>query len=377
MMQPPPLSLYVHFPWCVRKCPYCDFNSHPAKGELPESAYLDQLLHDLDRDLQYAPHRTIETIFIGGGTPSLISGRTIAALLDGVRDRAAVAGDAEVTLEANPGAVDEANFAAYRAAGVNRLSIGAQSFNAAHLASLGRIHDPHQIERAVTAAKAAGFNRFNLDLMHGLPGQTVDDAVSDLQRALLLGASHVSWYQLTIEPRTEFAQHPPQLPDEDALGAIESAGLAMLSSFGLRRYEVSAYASDGEAARHNLNYWMFGDYLGIGAGAHGKITFAERNEIVRTGKPLAPSRYLGVAPTELRSEALITLDARPGEFLLNALRLVDGVDSRLFEPRTGCSLSTIDGAWETLLTRGHVRADRLAVTELGFRYLDSVVSEFI
>ena len=245
MMQTPPLSLYVHFPWCVRKCPYCDFNSHPAKGDLPEAAYLDQLLRDLERDLEYAPHRPIETIFIGGGTPSLISGRTIAALLDGVRDRTDIAHDAEVTLEANPGAVDEANFAAYRAAGVNRLSIGAQSFNSAHLSALGRIHDPDQIERAVTAAKAAGFERFNLDLMHGLPDQTVDDAVVDLQRALSLGASHVSWYQLTIEPRTEFAQHPPRLPDEDALGAIESAGLATLSSCGLQRYEVSAFARDG------------------------------------------------------------------------------------------------------------------------------------
>ncbi len=377
MMQTPPLSLYVHFPWCVRKCPYCDFNSHPAKGDLPEAAYLDQLLRDLERDLEYAPHRTIETIFIGGGTPSLISGRTIAALLDGVRDRTDIAHDAEVTLEANPGTVDEANFAAYRAAGVNRLSIGAQSFNSAHLSALGRIHDPDQIERAVAAAKAAGFERFNLDLMHGLPDQTVDDAVGDLQRALSLGASHVSWYQLTIEPRTEFAQHPPRLPDEDALGAIESAGLAMLSSSGLQRYEVSAFARDGEAARHNLNYWMFGDYLGIGAGAHGKITFAERNAIVRTGKPLAPSRYLGAEATELRSEEVIAVDARPGEFLLNALRLIDGVDWQLFEPRTGCSPSAIDATWETLVARGLVRADRLAVTELGLRYLDSVVSEFI
>jgi putative oxygen-independent coproporphyrinogen III oxidase len=377
MMQTPPLSLYVHFPWCVRKCPYCDFNSHPAKGDLPEAAYLDQLLRDLERDLEYTPHRTIETIFIGGGTPSLISGRTIAALLDGVRDRTDIAHNAEVTLEANPGAVDQANFAAYRAAGVNRLSIGAQSFNSAQLSALGRIHDPDQIELAVTAAKAAGFERFNLDLMHGLPDQTVDDAVCDLQRALSLGASHVSWYQLTIEPRTEFAQRPPRLPDEDALGAIESAGLAMLSSSGLQRYEVSAFARDGEAARHNLNYWTFGDYLGIGAGAHGKITFAERNAIVRTGKPLAPSRYLAADATELRTEEVIAGDARPGEFLLNALRLIDGVDSQLFEPRTGCSLSAIDATWETLVARGLVRADRLAVTELGLRYLDSVVSEFI
>ncbi len=376
-MQPPPLSLYVHFPWCVRKCPYCDFNSHPAKGQLPEAAYLDQLLRDLDRDLEQVPHRTIETIFLGGGTPSLISGRTIAALLDGVRVRAALADDAEITLEANPGTVDEANFAAYRDAGVNRLSIGAQSFDSSHLAALGRIHDPGDIEHAVATAQAVGFERFNLDLMHGLPGQTVDDAVSDLQRALALGASHVSWYQLTIEPRTEFALHPPCLPDEDALATIEAAGLATLEAAGLQRYEVSAFARVGQAARHNVNYWAFGDYLGIGAGAHGKVTFAEREAIVRTSKPLAPARYLGAAPDELRSEAAITADARPGEFLLNALRLIDGVEPRLFERRTGCPLSTIDDTWKRLHARGLVQRDRLAVTALGLRYLDTVVGEFI
>ncbi|HTK97475.1 MAG TPA: radical SAM family heme chaperone HemW [Pseudomonadales bacterium] len=377
MMQTPPLSLYVHFPWCVRKCPYCDFNSHPAKGELPEAAYLDQLLRDLDRDLNQVPHRTIETIFIGGGTPSLISGRTIAALLGGIRDRALVADDAEITLEANPGTVDEANFAAYRAAGVDRLSIGAQSFDASHLAALGRIHDPDDIEHAVATAKAAGFERFNLDLMHGLPGQTADQAVRDLKRALVLGASHVSWYQLTIEPRTEFALHPPRLPDEDALATIEAAGLATLEAAGLRRYEVSAFAREDQAARHNVNYWTFGDYLGIGAGAHGKLTFAERSAIIRTSKPLAPARYLGAAPDDLRSEAAITADARPGEFLLNALRLVDGVEPQLFEQRTDCALSTIHDTWKRLHARGLVQRDRLAVTDLGLRYLDTVVGEFI
>jgi oxygen-independent coproporphyrinogen-3 oxidase len=377
MIQTPPLSLYVHFPWCVRKCPYCDFNSHPTKGAIPETAYLDQLFCDLDRDLDRVKDRTIETIFIGGGTPSLISGRTIAGLLDGVRERIDVSGAAEVTLEANPGAVDEANFTAYRTAGVNRLSIGAQSFDPSHLNALGRIHDPGDIERAVAAAKAAGFDRFNLDLMHGLPGQTVEGAVSDLRCALSLGASHISWYQLTIEPRTEFAQHPPQLPDEDSLGAIESAGLALLEAEGLRRYEVSAFAREGHAARHNINYWTFGDYVGIGAGAHGKITFAERDAIIRTSKPLAPARYLGAAPAELRAEATIAPDARAGEFLLNALRLIDGVEKELFEQRTGCGLSSIDAVWECLRARGLVRRDRLAVTQLGLRYLDSVVGEFI
>jgi putative oxygen-independent coproporphyrinogen III oxidase len=377
MLQTPPLSLYVHFPWCVRKCPYCDFNSHPAKGALPEAAYIDQLLRDLDVDVKSVPYRTIETIFIGGGTPSLISGRTIARLLDGIRDRMALAADVEVTLEANPGAVDEENFAAYRAAGVTRLSIGAQSFSSTNLEALGRIHNPDDIERAVAAAKAARFERFNLDLMHGLPGQTADDAVSDLRKAEALGASHISWYQLTIEPRTEFAQHPPKLPDEDELGAIESAGLANLAAAGLRRYEVSAFAHSGEAARHNVNYWMFGDYLGIGAGAHGKITFANRDTIVRTSKPLAPTRYLGSESTELRSEADISIEARPGEFLLNALRLIDGVDAQLFEQRAGVPLSVIDATWQKLQAQGLMQGDRLAVTELGLRYLDTVVGEFI
>ncbi len=344
---------------------------------MPEAAYIDQLLRDLDVDVKSVPYRTIETIFIGGGTPSLISGRTIARLLHGIRDRMALAADVEVTLEANPGAVDEENFAAYRAAGVTRLSIGAQSFSSTNLEALGRIHNPDDIERAVAAAKAARFERFNLDLMHGLPGQTADDAVSDLRKAEALGASHISWYQLTIEPRTEFAQHPPKFPDEDELGAIESAGLANLAAAGLRRYEVSAFAHSGEAARHNVNYWMFGDYLGIGAGAHGKITFANRDTIVRTSKPLAPTRYLGSESTELRSEADISIEARPGEFLLNALRLIDGVDAQLFEQRAGVPLSVIDATWQKLQAQGLMQGDRLAVTELGLRYLDTVVGEFI
>ncbi len=377
MIETPPLSLYVHFPWCIRKCPYCDFNSHPTKGPIPEADYLEQLLRDFDREIDIAKGRAIETIFIGGGTPSLISGRTIAALLAGIRERAAVSGTAEVTLEANPGAVDEANFAAYRAAGVNRLSIGAQSFNSTHLEALGRIHGPSDTERAVAAAKTAGFERFNLDLMHGLPAQTVGDAISDLSRAISLGASHISWYQLTIEPRTEFAQRPPELPDEDSLGAIEVAGLALLEDAGLHRYEVSAFARKGEQARHNLNYWTFGDYIGIGAGAHGKVSIVERGEVVRTSKPLAPTRYLGSAPHELRSNSVIEPDALAGEFLLNALRLIDGVDKRLFVQRTGLSLSAIEARWARLHERGLVRGDRLAVTALGLRYLDTVVSEFL
>jgi len=373
----PPLSLYVHFPWCVRKCPYCDFNSHPTKGPIPEVDYLAQLLGDLEHDVELASARSIETIFIGGGTPSLISGRTIALLLDGIRERIPVADDAEVTLEANPGAIDEKNFAAYRAAGVNRLSIGAQSFNSTHLKTLGRIHDPSDTERAVAAATSAGFERFNLDLMHGLPGQTVDDAIADLARALSLGACHISWYQLTIEPRTEFASHPPPLPDEDALAGIEAAGLALLEDSGLRRYEVSAFARSGQEARHNLNYWTFGDYLGIGAGAHGKVSLPSRDEVIRTSKPLAPARYLATPAVELRSQATISAEALPGEFLLNTLRLIDGVPESLLRERTGRPTASIEAQWERQQALGLMRADRLGVTPLGLRYLDTVVSEFL
>jgi putative oxygen-independent coproporphyrinogen III oxidase len=231
----PPLSLYVHFPWCIRKCPYCDFNSHPAKGPIPEDAYLTQLLHDLDADAPLSDNRTIDTIFIGGGTPSLMAGRTIAGLLDGVRRRTRVASDAEITLEANPGAIDEANFVEYRRAGVNRLSIGAQSFDARHLRALGRIHEPRDIERAFDVATRAAFDRINLDFMHGLPNQNAADARADLARAIGLGATHLSWYQLTIEPRTEFALHPPPLPDEDELAAIETTGFEVLDAARFER----------------------------------------------------------------------------------------------------------------------------------------------
>lgn len=377
MIETPPLSLYVHFPWCAKKCPYCDFNSHPAKGPLPEQHYLEQLLRDLDCDREFVGDRSIETIFIGGGTPSLMSGATIAALLAGVRERIDVVPGAEITLEANPGAIDERNFAAYHDAGVNRLSIGAQSFDAAQLTALGRIHGPDDIGRAVRSAAAAGFTRINLDLMHGLPGQTVGAALDDLRHALALGVTHLSWYQLTIEPRTEFALHPPQLPDEDTLAAIEAAGFALLDAAQFARYEISAFCRPGEAARHNVNYWTFGDYIGIGAGAHGKVTLHQRAEVVRTSKPLAPARYLSTPPDALRCEAVVPPAALPGEFLLNALRLIDGVDLPMFAARTGCPLQTIASLWQRQQARGLMRSDRLGLTELGLRHLDTVVSEFL
>jgi oxygen-independent coproporphyrinogen-3 oxidase len=373
----PPLSLYVHFPWCVKKCPYCDFNSHPAKGPLPETEYVEQLLRDLDCDRTFAGNRTVNTIFFGGGTPSLMSGAAIAALLAGIAARIDVAADAEITLEANPGAVDEHNFAAYRAAGVNRLSIGAQSFDAAQLAALGRIHSPGDIERAVRAATSAGFARINLDLMHGLPNQSVAGATADLRSAISLGVTHVSWYQLTIEARTEFALNPPQLPDEDMLADIEAAGLGLLAESGLARYEISAFSLPGEAARHNVNYWTFGDYIGIGAGAHGKLSLPDRNDVIRTSKPPAPTRYLGTAAHDLRSTVRVDREALPGEFLLNALRLIDGVDIALFGARTGCAIESIAPRLAQQQQCGLMRNDKLALTPLGLRHLDTVVSAFL
>jgi len=372
----PPLSLYVHLPWCVRKCPYCDFNSHPSKGELPERRYIEHLLADYDADTALAPDRPIETIFIGGGTPSLFSGAAIAALLDGLRDRAALSPEAEITLEANPGAADEARFAAYFEAGVNRLSIGGQSFEARHLARLGRIHGPADIDRAITAARDVGFRRINLDLMHGLPEQTVAEALHDLTRALGLGVDHVSWYQLTLEPRTPFAANPPTLPDEDTLADIERLGLECLAAAGLARYEISAFSRAEHVARHNLNYWRFGDYLGIGAGAHGKIT-DPAGRVIRTSKPLAPERYLSTAPGRLRTAADVTAEHLPGEFMLNALRLVDGVEVELFTQRTGQPTTAIADVWRTQVALDLMRSDRLALTPFGRRHLDTVVAAFL
>ena len=371
-----PRALYVHLPWCVRKCPYCDFNSHPQKGRLPFERYVDRLLDDLDVDCRRVDARPIASIFIGGGTPSLFPGRAIARLLDGIRARVELAADVEITLEANPGAVDESHFERYAAAGVNRLSIGAQSFDADALMRLGRIHGPHEIERAVRVAQRAGFERINLDLMHGLPFQTVASALDDLARAVALGVEHVSWYQLTIEPRTPFASDPPALPDEHVLEAIEARGLERLAAAGFARYEISAYARPGAAARHNVNYWTFGDYFGIGAGAHGKHTL-ESGSIERTTKPLAPERYLKTRASELAARAPIARDAIAGEFMLNALRLIDGVDLGLFEARTGLERAVIAPVWNRQIDLGLMREDRLELTELGRRHLDSVVAAFL
>jgi len=373
-----PLSLYVHFPWCVRKCPYCDFNSHPLRGDLPADAYVARLLEDLASDTASLRDRRISTVFLGGGTPSLLPAASIQRLLDGVRQVLEVATDAEITIEANPGTIDEAHFAGYAAAGVNRISIGAQSFDAAQLERLGRIHAPEHTERAVTTARQAGLHNINLDLMHGLPGQSVESALDDLERAISLGVDHISWYQLTLEPRTPFAADPPQLPDERTLEQIESKGLELLARRGFERYEISAFARPGARSRHNLNYWTFGDYIGIGAGAHGKITWHnERTEVVRTEKPKAPDRYLRSAAATLRSIKPVSTDALPGEFMMNALRLIDGVPIATFEARTGLRLEVIAAECARQRRLGTFREDRIGLTRTGLRYLDSVVAAFL
>jgi oxygen-independent coproporphyrinogen-3 oxidase len=375
--EPPPLALYVHLPWCVRKCPYCDFNSHAARGAVPENAYLDALLRDLDRERREVRGRPIETVFLGGGTPSLFSPAAIARLLDGVRG-ALVAG-AEITLEANPGTVDAGRFAGYRRAGVNRLSLGVQSFDDDKLAALGRIHGRAEALRAAEAAHSAGFDNFNLDLMFGLPGQTVEQALADIAQALAFEPPHLSVYQLTLEPNTAFHADPPVLPAEDAIFEMQQGIERRLAAAGYDHYEVSAYARPGRECRHNLNYWRFGDYLGIGAGAHGKLSTPEG--VVRRWKLKHPRDYLAHAGTAaaVGGEQRLAADDLIAEFMMNALRLTQGVPAALFESRTGLALARVEQALRAgeragLLQR---RAGTIAPTANGRRFLNELLLDFL
>ncbi|HQQ64003.1 MAG TPA: radical SAM family heme chaperone HemW [Pseudomonadales bacterium] len=375
MLQLPPLSLYIHIPWCVRKCPYCDFNSHEDKT-IPEQAYVARLLHDLQQDLHFVQGRTLGSIFFGGGTPSLFSAESIKNILAGVQQHIALAPDVEITLEANPGTAEAKKFRGFREAGVNRLSIGIQSFNAGHLQKLGRIHDGEQATAAVRMAHAAGFERINIDLMHGLPEQTIEQALTDLQQAIDLGVTHLSWYQLTIEPNTVFYRQPPVLPEDELLWDIQQAGLDLLQHNNFVQYEVSAFAQHGEASRHNLNYWQFGDYLGIGAGAHGKITLPQENRILRYSKTRLPRHYLDQPQSSQHDLAANDL---PAEFMMNGLRLRDGVPAALYHERTGQALAHIDTVWRQLRAQGLMIDDsrRLATTDQGFLFLNDVISAFM
>lgn len=363
-MNGPPLGLYVHLPWCVRKCPYCDFNSHTLRGHIPEAAYVEALLADLAADLREIPSgRHIHSIFIGGGTPSLFSATAVARLLAGAAALIPFASDIEITLECNPGSADGDNFAGYRQAGVNRLSIGVQSFNNKHLQSIGRIHDGTEAAAAVTTARQAGFDNLNLDLMYGLPGQTEAQAVTDIQRASELGVEHVSHYQLTLEPNTRFAKHPPQLPDEAQVEAMEQVCRDALLVAGLERYEISAYAAPNRRCQHNLNYWRFGDYLGIGAGAHSKLR-DEYGGQWRRAKLAHPQDYLAKAatPERVARERRLTAAEMPLEFLLNRGRLLQPFSADDFQAATGQRPRPADKPWLAAL-----RLELLATSEGGWQ----------
>ncbi|CAM3883262.1 radical SAM family heme chaperone HemW [Vreelandella rituensis] len=379
----PPLSLYIHTPWCVRKCPYCDFNSHESGREaLPEQAYLAALLADLDHDLASLPPRKLQSIFIGGGTPSLLSADFYAKLFEAIRERLLFADDIEITLEANPGTLEQGRFAGYRAAGINRLSLGVQSFHDAQLTALGRIHTGQDALMAVAQAREAGFDNFNLDLMHGLPGQTQELALADLEQALALEPEHISWYQLTLEPNTAFHSHPPVLPEEETLWDIQDAGHELLERAGLQRYEISAYARPGRESRHNLNYWQFGDYLGIGAGAHGKLSYIDKHgqwRIERRWKTRQPEAYLRrvndprgfiAGKQEIPENALVL------EFAMNALRLTEGVAVETWTAHTGQPLDTLLGRLSDAEEKGLLKEIpfRLQTSPQGLLFLNELLA---
>jgi oxygen-independent coproporphyrinogen-3 oxidase len=387
----PPLSLYVHIPWCVRKCPYCDFNSHEVKGAQGaadgavmnldgalEQRYVRSLIADLDLALPQVWGRTVYTVFFGGGTPSLLSARGLDDLLSALRARLPLAPDAEITLEANPGTFEARKFAEFRALGINRLSIGIQSFNPAHLKALGRIHDAAQARAAIEIAQSS-FDNFNLDLMYALPAQTMAQAMEDIDTAIGFSPAHISAYHLTIEPNTLFYRHPPTVPDDDASADMQQAIEAHLAAAGYRHYETSAFAQPGREARHNLNYWSFGDYLGIGAGAHGKLSFAER--ILRQMRYKQPREYMDKAldGAAIQEEQAVTADSLPFEFMMNALRLIDGFNLSLFTERTGLPLHILRKELQEAESRGLIERDhlRLRPTLKGQRFLNDLLQIFL
>jgi putative oxygen-independent coproporphyrinogen III oxidase len=376
MRKLPPLSLYIHIPWCVQKCPYCDFNSHALKGEVPHDDYVGHLLADLDLDVEKVAGRTVGTIFIGGGTPSLLSAEAMQTLLDGVRARLPVDPDAEITMEANPGTVEADRFSGYQRAGINRISIGVQSFNAQKLERLGRIHGPQEAKRAAHLATALGLRSFNLDLMHGLPDQSLEQALDDLRQAIELNPPHLSWYQLTIEPNTLFGSRPPVLPDDDALWEIYQQGHQLMTAAGYQQYETSAYAKPGYQCQHNLNYWRFGDYLGIGCGAHGKITFND-GRILRTAKTRHPRGYM--QGRYLEKEHLVEESDRPFEFFMNRFRLLEAAPRHEFADFTGLDEAVIRPQLNDALAKGYIveSDEEWQITEKGKLFLNSLLELFL
>ncbi len=373
-----PLAIYVHLPWCVRKCPYCDFNSHAAPSVLPERDYVDALLADLETDLDLAGGRTVASVFLGGGTPSLFSPEEIGRLLAGLAARLPFAPGAEVTMEANPGTIEHGRFSGYAAAGVNRVSLGAQSFDAGQLARLGRIHGPEDTGRAVAELRQAGIGNFNLDLMYALPEQVPAGALADLEAGLALGPAHLSHYQLTLEPGTAFFHRPPPLPDDDVALEMQLACQDLLHRHGYRQYEVSAWARPGRECRHNLNYWRYGDYIGIGAGAHGKLTADGR--VWRSERPRLPRDYMRrVAAGDAAERRIVPAEELPFEFMLNALRLDEGFRLADFTAATGLASSAVEPALARLAARGLLLEDagHIRPSALGFRFLNDLQAEFL
>ena len=376
-----PLSLYIHLPWCTRKCPYCDFNSHEGFTESLQQPYIDSLLADLDSQQAWWRDRPIESIFIGGGTPSLFEGRWLGTLLEGVSNKATLSRHVEITLESNPGSAESSRFAEYRAAGVNRLSIGVQSFNDRALHALGRIHSGDEARRALDMVATAGFQRWNIDLMHGLPGQDAQSGAADLTEAVGRSAGHITWYQLTIERNTRFWSAPPALPNESELESIQQAGESIFADAGLHQYEVSAFSREGEESRHNMNYWRFGDYIGLGAGAHGKISLPD-GTIIRTQRTRKPADYLAVttsSPLSPPQGVAISPAEKITEFAMNTLRLTSGVPLSHFTQTTGATVEQLTKAAKTAVSRGWLEAPdtgHFVTTPLGYQFLDSVIETF-
>ncbi len=374
-----PLSLYIHIPWCIQTCPYCDFNSHNQPSVLPETAYIDALLADLDADLSVFPARPINSIFIGGGTPSLLSERAYAKLFEGLQQRLSFMPDIEITLEANPGAVEQTRFRAYRSLGINRLSLGIQSFNPAHLKALGRIHNDKEAHKAIQTARDAGFDNLNLDLMYGLPNQSVQEGLTDLETALNHGSEHLSWYQLTLEPNTVFYKKKPPLPPEDTLITLETMGHTYLAEKGFQRYEISAFSKPNQQAQHNLNYWQFGDYYGLGAGAHGKWTTPDLKHIYRTRKQRQPKDYLNADKAYLVEKKEVKARDLCFEFILNTTRLECLIPYRYFSERTGLT----EDALTPTLTKAEklgfltLKDEGFCITPFGRRFTNDLQSLFL
>ncbi len=374
-----PLSLYIHIPWCIKKCPYCDFNSHAIKADTPEAAYIDALLADLAGDLRrYAITRPINSIFIGGGTPSLFSPEAIDRLLRGIEQQISVDSDIEITLEANPGTFESQKFHEFRSLGINRLSIGIQSFDDRQLRNLGRVHSAGEAVAAVEIARESGFDNINLDLMFGLPDAAIDVSRIDVETAIRLGPTHISFYQLTLEPNTYFHKFPPRLPDDEIIFESQKAGQTLLAENGYCQYEISAYSKAGRQCRHNLNYWQFGDYLGIGAGAHGKITLEMPGRIIRTVKPRSPEHYL-IAPGKNTGETLIAKEELPLEYIMNQLRLKQGFTEQAYQSATGLTMDTLEPGLSANLKQQLLLKEKnhYYCSDQGWNFLDDILQHFM